>query len=349
MAGNMPEAADWGSLPADLLVLVFNSPALTGNDTPWPLSLSQAAALLAALSPNKHWRRVALEDVSGGNRQACWLAALSKWAVVGDLPGCSVAPHQLPRSMRRPPSVQHPQLHLRLCLHRRADLDSPLLARLRCCRLVLLPGAAAEGCKTHLRSLLLGGPLQRTSGGTLTELLGLPPISWGGKLLQAFPRLTSVGLAVSSSSGMRVVPARLQASWVAQLRRLQLTSRTITLHLSSWPEELAAPGVGTRSVLQRVLAAMAPLMDGTAIQELELSVKYLRAALLPAIGGGKARHSAPCPTCDVLGPAESTFMRSHSTATRGDLTLTFEGGCGGTAYLTLRRVAASSQPAGVDA
>ena len=67
--GGRAEQEGWGALPAELLALIFQALLrLTveqyGGPASGTITLGEAAALLAACSPCRHWRHTALDTVS---------------------------------------------------------------------------------------------------------------------------------------------------------------------------------------------------------------------------------------------------------------------------------------------
>lgn len=77
--------AGWASLPRDLLAHIFNvaASAIVQNCGEDGVGLAEAAALLAAFSPCRWWRAVALEEVRPAEHLhgALYTAMCSGWCV----------------------------------------------------------------------------------------------------------------------------------------------------------------------------------------------------------------------------------------------------------------------------
>ena len=254
------------------------------------------------------------------------------------------------------PTNPIPQLRPVLRLARPADLASPLLGRLACRQLSLEPQLAAELCaqlpaaavetsgggseclggdSCPLRRLLLGdAAFHLTSGCTLAAVLHLPPsaLEWGAALPARFPHLAAAGLA-STEAGQALVLGLddLRGSWLRGLHCLELEAHTLVLRLPAWPAN-ARPSGGSwcapnpERTLQRLLAALKPLLAGTRVQRLRLAAAHVRLVVdggSDGDGGGDTQQQQACSSGDLLGPAVSSLLPSPCTAALRGLAATF--------------------------
>ena len=90
------KAEGWAALPRDLLGPLIRQAAAEAQ-AGGPLSLAEAEALLRALGPCRHWRAVALEEVScrACQRRVWWGRARSPHLPVAWLVSVTARPFQL--------------------------------------------------------------------------------------------------------------------------------------------------------------------------------------------------------------------------------------------------------------
>lgn len=197
MQGTQLPAVDWGALPAEL-VCQCCSALLRELQAVGPIGLREAARAQAALSPNRHWRAVALSVVRALDATCCF--CFGPWSLC-----CMIKLGLLPFTKSETAvwcDVHALQLSFSVRL---ADWSTRHLASVRICELALPEAPAGSGqdlALAHRAALLLTNPpFHERSGGTLVALYNVPVVAATGGQLAGWAALRRLSLAPGSLLG----------------------------------------------------------------------------------------------------------------------------------------------------
>lgn len=230
------------------------------------ISLAQAAALLAACSPCRHWRRAALGAVGGAHS---WHMLLEGWLS-----------SPCPKHLLHTTSLQ---VSVRLHISAPGDLADPLLGLLPCAELSLEPQLSAglnRPLAEPLHALLGSAAFRGASGGTLTTLRCLPgeALEWGSTLAP-YTALDSASFD-AGDSWLKVPGAQLGPGWLGRFSHVRITARCIDILCASLPPPPPVEGSADAWRLMRLLEACEPALRGSRVRSLALEC-HVAALMFP--------------------------------------------------------------------
>lgn len=230
-----------------------------------------------------------------------------------------------------PYTLCSPQLavHLRICTP--DELDSPLLTTLRCAGLEFeprAPPAMQQALAGQLSGLLRRRGFWQTSGGTLSMLCNLPgeALMWRQELAP-YAALQGVGFDAGSSwlslqSSMLGAPDQL-----GRFQHVRIAARSVSI-FADFPDPAQLPPISGDEqawALPRFLAALEPVLQGSAVRSLTFEAHYVLVALAPAAVAPAARvllsRNLQQPTLGIV--LSVPAQPARWTATYGSLSAAF--------------------------
>lgn len=228
-------------------------------------------------------------------------------------------------------TLSSPQLAVHLRIRTPDELDSPLLTTLRCAGLEFeprAPPALQQALAGPLSSLLSRRDFWQTSGGTLRTLCNLPgeALQWWQELAP-YAALQDVGFDAGSSwlslqGSMLGAPDQL-----GRFQHVRIAARSVSIFSNS-PDPAQLPPISGDEqawALPRFLAALAPVLQDSAIRSLTFEAHYVLVALAPAAAASAARvllsRNLQQPTLGVV--LSVPAQPARWTATYGSLSAAF--------------------------